>query len=135
MKSKSLILSAVFIACAILLSSCGGGGGGGGIFGTKPQVESGTIDGNLVGTWAERNDSSSPGFAIMFSGDGTYVSFGSGTSSGTYGAKDGTVTVYPTTSGYEVSNRSYKITNGTELKLELTEGSVDLIKVTFSLSL
>lgn len=129
MKSKSLILSAVFIACAILLSSCGGGGGGGGIFGTKPQVESGTIDGNLVGTWAERNDPRDPGFAIMFLGDGTYVS----TSSGTYGAKDGTVTVYPTTSGYEVSNRSYKITNGTELKLELTEGSVDLIKVTFAL--
>lgn len=131
MKSKSLILSAVFIACAILLSSCGGGGGGGGIFGTKPQVESGTIDGNLVGTWAERNDPSEPGFAIMFLDDGTYVS----TSSGTYGAKDGTVTVYPTTSGYEVSNRSYKITNGTELKLELTEGSVDLIKVTFTISL
>lgn len=133
MKSKSLILSAVFIACAILLSSCGGGGGGGGgIFGTKPQVESGTIDGNLVGTWAERNDSSNHGSAIMFLGDGTYVGLGS---SGTYGAKDGTVTVYPTTSGYEVSNRSYKITNGTELKLELTEGSVDLIKVTFTINL
>lgn len=131
MKSKSLILSAVFIACAILLSSCGGGGGGGGgIFGTKPQVESGTIDVNLVGTWAERDDSSNPGRVIMFSGDGTYGGLGS---SGTYGAKDGTVTVYPTTSGYEVSNRSYKIKDGRELKLELTEGSIDLIKVTFSL--
>lgn len=129
MKSKSLILSAVFIACAILLSSCGGGGGGGGggIFGTKPQVESGTIDGNLVGTWAEREDPSNHGSWIMFSGDGTYVGLGS---SGTYGAKDGTVTVYPITSGYEVSNRSYKIKDGTKLKLELTEGSIDLIKVT-----